>query len=514
MITMEMLGKIRRMHLRDKVSLHEIAKRTGLSRNTVRSWLREPGDVQEPLYSRAPVFSKLSGFAAELERSLAADAQRAKQNRRTARALFVQIKLSGYEGGYSRVTDFIRAWRSDAGKGVKAFVPLRFELGEAFQFDWSEEGLVVGGIYHRMQVSHMLLCASRAFWLVAYPSQGHEMLFDAHTRSFAALGGVARRGIYDNMKTAVDKVPRGKQGKGGKARIVNARFAVMCAHYLFDADFCNVASGWEKGVVEKNVQESRRRIWIDAQARKWHSFEELNAWLGERCRALWGEIRHPEYKTFSVAEMLEQERSELMPMPTAFDGYVERSAKVSSTCLVAVAKNRYSVPCELAGQRVSTRLYPSRVEVASDEAIVARHARVANHGHICYDWQHYIALIQRKPGALRNGAPFADMPAPLQRLRQGLMQRDGGDKIMAQVLNCVTSHGLPEVLVAVELVIESGVLSTEHVLNVLARLNAAELPPNVQTSLQLKEVPLANTGRYDSLRGGGDDNAVEGLSHA
>lgn len=143
MITMEMLGKIRRMHLRDKVSLHEIAKRTGLSRNTVRSWLREPGDVQEPLYSRAPVFSKLSGFAAELERSLAADAQRAKQNRRTARALFVQIKLSGYEGGYSRVTDFIRAWRSDAGKGVKAFVPLRFELGEAFQFDWSEEGLVV-----------------------------------------------------------------------------------------------------------------------------------------------------------------------------------------------------------------------------------------------------------------------------------------------------------------------------------------------------------------------------------
>jgi hypothetical protein len=179
-----------------------------------------------------------------------------------------------------------------------------------------------------------------------------------------------------------------------------------------------------------------------------------------------------------------------------------------------VAKNRYSVPCELAGQRVSTRLYPSRVEVASDEAIVARHARVANHGHICYDWQHYIALIQRKPGALRNGAPFADMPAPLQRLRQGLMQRDGGDKIMAQVLNCVTSHGLPEVLVAVELVIESGVLSTEHVLNVLARLNAAELPPNVQTSLQLKEVPLANTGRYDSLRGGGNDNAVEGLSHA
>jgi transposase len=141
---------------------------------------------------------------------------------------------------------------------VKSFVIFLFELGEAFQFDWSDEGMVVGGIYHRMQVSHMKLCASRAFWLVAYPSQGHEMLFDAHTRSFGA-GWRGRRGIYDNMKTAVDKV------KKGKGRIVNARFAVMCAHYLFDADFCNVASGWEKGVVEKNVQDSRRRIWIDAQ---------------------------------------------------------------------------------------------------------------------------------------------------------------------------------------------------------------------------------------------------------
>ncbi len=115
-----------------------------------------------------------------------------------------------------------------------------------------------GGLYRRLQVSHLKLCSSRAFWLVAYPSQGHEMLFDAHTRAFAALGRIPRRGIYDNMKTAVDWV------KKGKGRVVSVRFAVMCGHYLFDADFCNVASEWEKGVVEKNVQDSRRRIWIDA----------------------------------------------------------------------------------------------------------------------------------------------------------------------------------------------------------------------------------------------------------
>jgi hypothetical protein len=153
------------------------------------------------------------------------------------------------------------------------------------------------------------------------------------------------------MLTAVDKV------KKGKGRVVNARFTAMCAHYLFDTDFCNVASGWEKGVVEKNVQDSRRRIWLDAQKIQWGSFAELNAWLGERCRALWSELRHPEFKGFSVQEMLEQERLERMPMATPFDGYVEKPARVSSTCLASVARNRYSAPCELANHQVSTRLY-------------------------------------------------------------------------------------------------------------------------------------------------------------
>ena len=494
MITMEMLGKIRRLHLRDKMSLHAIAKLTGLSRNTLRKWLREPKKATVPTYRRVRTDGKLAAYQATLELALKADSHRKKQNRRTGKALFVQIKADGYSGGYSGVTDFIREWRSSEGKTPHAFVPLKFELGEAFQFDWSDESMVVGGIYYKMQVSHMKLCASRAFWLVAYPSQGHEMLFDAHTRSFAALGGVARRGIYDNMKTAVDKV------KKGKGRVVNARFAVMCAHYLFDPDFCNVASGWEKGVVEKNVQDSRRRIWLDAQKIQWSSFAELNAWLGDRCRDLWSELRHPEYKEFSVLEMLEQERVEMMPMPTPFDGYVEKSAQVSSTCLVSVARNRYSVPCELAGHKVSTRLYPNRVSIVAADAVVASHERLMHRDRIGYDWQHYIALVQRKPGALRNGAPFADMPAPLQRLRQGLLRHTGGDKIMAQVLAAVPTAGLEAVLVAVELVVESGVLSAEHVLNVLARLHATPEPESVETTLELKEAPLANVGRYDSLR--------------
>ncbi|MEB0060348.1 IS21 family transposase, partial [Variovorax sp. LG9.2] len=488
-----------RMHHREKKSVREIVRATSLSRNTVRKYLRMPV-AQPPKYRRRAAATKLSPFIETIKMALLADARRPRKERRTAKALLQQIAAAGYEGGYTQLTDFIRTWRASQG-GVaigKAFVPLTFELGEAFQFDWSDEALVIGGLYRKLQVSHMKLCASRAFFLVAYPSQGHEMLFDAHTRSFAALGGVACRGIYDNMKTAVDKVHK------GKGRTVNARFAVMCAHYLYDPDFCNVASGWEKGVVEKNVQDSRRRIWIDARERRFASFDELNAWLGERCRALWEEVRHPEHRQFSVAEMLEHEREQLMPMPAAFDGYVEEVARVSSTCLVSVARNRYSVPCELAGQMVSTHLYPTRVTVVAGDGVVAEHERLTDKSKTRYDWQHYVPLVQRKPGALRNGAPFADLPESLQRLRRALLRESGGDRLMARVLALVPTAGLEAVLVAVELALDgappSGRVSVEHVINVLARLNAAPRPDNVETPLQVLTPPIADTARYDRLR--------------
>jgi transposase len=367
---MDMIGKVRRMKLRDQLSLSEIAKRTGMSRNTIKKWLKAPSDVV-PKYERGKFEGKLSAYEPTLDQALTTDSHRPKQGRRSGRALFAQIRAQGYRGGYSAVTDYIRRWRVESvASPTNAFVPLSFELGEAFQFDWSDEAMVVGGVFYNVQVAHLKLCASRAFWLVAYPSQGHEMLFDAHTRSFQALGGVTRRGIYDNMRTAVDKVQRGKQ------RIVNARFSAMCSHYLFDPDFCNVASGWEKGVVEKNVQDSRRRIWIEASTRRFGSFVELNAWLGERCRSVWADTAHPIHRQFTVAEMWELEKGHLMSMPTPFDGYVERLARVSSTCLVVAARNRYSVPCEWAGQIVSTRVYPGRIDVASADAVVASHARL------------------------------------------------------------------------------------------------------------------------------------------
>jgi hypothetical protein len=165
---------------------------------------------------------------------------------------------------------------------------------------------------------------------------------------------------------------------------------------------------------------------------------------------------------------------------------------------------------------VITRLYPARVVVVAGNAVVARHERLSNAGETRYDWQHYIPLLQRKPGALRNGAPFADLPAPLQRLRRGLLRNPGGDRVMAQVLAIVLSAGLDAVLVAVELALETGPpgrVSVEHVVNVLGRLNAAPAPQTATTSLQVTLAPLANTARYDRLRADGVDHAAEEARH-
>ena len=490
---MNLLGKIRRLRLRDGLSISEICRRTGLARNTVKSWLKAE-EGAEPRYRRKELATVLRPYEERLTQWLEADARRAKRDRRTALALFGQLQQLGFTGSYTRVTEYVRHWREQGGKPAQAaFIPLKFEFGEAFQFDWSEESLVIGGFHRKLLVAHTKLCASRSFLLTAYPTQSHEMLFDAHTRAFRVFGGIPKRGIYDNMKTAVDKVGVGKR------RIVNTRFAAMASHYLFDPDFCNVASGWEKGVVEKHVQDSRRRIWQDAAHLRFGSFAELNVWLESRCQALWSELPYPEVEHLSVADALTMERDTLMPMVAAFDGYVETIVSVSSTCLVSIERNKYSVPCAFANQKLSVRLYPERVEAHDENGVVAVHERSFERGEVRYDWQHYIALVERKPGALRNGAPFDGMPEALLRLRASLIRRPGGDRLMADILACIPKHCLESVLVAAELILESGNTSAEHIKNILSRLKEAPPPQTVETALTIEEAPLADAGRYDRL---------------
>jgi hypothetical protein len=160
---------------------------------------------------------------------------RPKQGRRSGR-LFANPGW-GYRGGYSAVTDYIRRWRVEsASSRPKPSCRSVSRLGEAFQFDWSDEAMVVGGCSN-VQVAHLKLCASRAFWLVALQNRGHEM-FDAHTRSFQALGGVTRRGIYNNMH---------RRGQGAARQAASSTPASPpCAATCSIPTSASVASGWER----------------------------------------------------------------------------------------------------------------------------------------------------------------------------------------------------------------------------------------------------------------------------
>ncbi len=235
---MPMFGKIRRMCFRDKLSVCEIARRTGLSRNAIKKWLACDGG-REPKCLRGPVPAKLTPFEARLRQWLEAGSHRPKRDRRTASVLFGSLREPGFGGSYSTANRSTRRWLEAGPSLSKAFVPLAPGWGEAFRLGWSTETSPVGGVERRLRAAHTKLRASRAFLPAAYPAQGQETVFDAHTRAF---GGVPRRGVYGNMKTAADKVRK------GEGRIVNTRFSVMTAHYLLGPELCNVAAGREKGV--------------------------------------------------------------------------------------------------------------------------------------------------------------------------------------------------------------------------------------------------------------------------
>ncbi|MGS0639513.1 Mu transposase domain-containing protein, partial [Citrobacter sp. VF227] len=196
----------------------------------------------------------------------------------------------------------------------------------------------------------------------------------------------------------------------------------------FDTTFCNPASGWEKGQVEKNVQDARRRLWQPLPS--FADLDGLNAWLEMRCIAAWKEIPHGDLPG-TLADAWSAEVASLMPLGRPFDGFVEHTKRVSPTCLVHFERNRYSVPASLANRPVSVRIYPERIVVAAEGRILCEHLRVISRSHsvagrTIYDWRHYLAVIQRKPGALRNGAPFAEMPDAFRRLQGHLLKHPGG----------------------------------------------------------------------------------------
>jgi hypothetical protein len=322
------------------------------------------------------------------------------------------------------------------------------------------------------------------------------MVFDAHDRAFAFFKGACTRGIYDNMKTAVETIFAGKE------RAYNRRFLQMCGHYLVEPVACTPASGWEKGQVENQVGLVRERFFSPRLRVK--SYEELNAWLLDKCIAYARAHRHPEFRDQTVWEAFEAERPILVPYAGRFDGFHAVPASVSKTCLVRFDNNRYSVAASAVGRPVEIRAYADRIELRQEGRLVGEHRRSFGRDRTVYDPWHYVPVLARKPGALRNGAPFKDwvLPASLDRVRRKLAGADDGDRQMVDILTTVLSDGLGAVEAACAEALCQNVHSADVILNILARRREPAAPITIVTpeALRLRVEPVADCTRYDSLR--------------
>jgi Mu transposase, C-terminal domain len=229
-------------------------------------------------------------------------------------------------------------------------------------------------------------------------------MFDAHDRAFAFFKGACTRGIYDNMKTAVEAVFLGKERLYNRVRQCLSdhwrsigSLLQMCSHYLVQPVACTPASGWEKGQVENQVGLIRERFFTPRLRVK--SLDELNAWLLDKCVAYAKAHRHPEQSDQTVWQMFEAERSNLVPNVGRFDGFHSLPASVSKTCLVRFDNNKYSVVSTAVGRPVEVHAYAEKVVIRQDGAVVGEHGRGFGRGETIYDPWHYVPVLARKPGA-------------------------------------------------------------------------------------------------------------------
>ena len=389
MLVVETIARIRREYFVKGKPIKEIVRDVKVSRNTVRKVIRSQATAFT-YDRRVQPMPKLGPWTAELERMLEANETKSKRERLTLLRISEALEGLGYGGGYDAVRRYAKAWRwRRSASTAQTYVPLVFSPGEAYQFDWSHEYVVLAGVTTKVKVAHVRLCHSRMFFVRAYPRASQEMVFDAHDRAFRLFQGACRRGIYDNMKTAVQTVLIGKE------RAFNRRFVQMCGHYLVEPTACTPGAGWEKGQVENQVGIIRGRFFTPRL--RFKTYDELNAWLLDQCVAYARRHPHPVFKDRTVWQVFEDERPSLVGYRGPFDGFHAVPASVSKTCLVRFDSNKYSVAARAVGRPVEVHAYADRIVIRQDGEIVAEHARRFGRDQTVYDPWHYVPVLARKP---------------------------------------------------------------------------------------------------------------------
>ena len=491
---MDNWAEIRRRVLVDGLGKRAACREFDIHWDTLTKILAHP---EPPGYRRTKPRTKpkLDPFLPVIHQILEEDKKAPRKQRHTAKRIFERLRDEhGYTGGKSIVKQAVAAWR---GSHAEVFVPLAHRPGEA-QVDFGEAEITLDGQPTKVALFVLTLPYSDATFCCAFPRECTEAFLEGHVRAFAFLGGVPRRISYDNLKIAVAKI------LGGRGREVTSEFLRLKSHHLFESHFCRVRRPNEKGHVETLVGYARRNFLVPIPVVH-GGLEPLNADLEARCHAdlqrkLWG-------KSTPKADRLGEERAALLALPSeAFVAARVEQRHVDSLSLVRFDTNDYSVPTAYAHHRITVVGTVDTVRVIVGDRVVASHRRRWDREQVTYDPVHYLALLERKPGALDFAAPLEgwELPVCFGILRRRLEAEFGGagTRQYIKVLRLLERASLRELTRAVEQALGLGTADADAVRLILE--HRRERPVGLfcldgRPHLKLVHVPTPDLRGYASL---------------
>lgn len=483
-IDVELYEQIRELYVHEKLSQRQIATKLGVSRTTVRKYCKGdcvPGH-RKGISGRYEyvITAEIRSFIEEcLEEDRRTNISKQKHTAERIHARLVTEK--NFTGGKSTVRKVVAELRQ---KIPKVFIPLSYELAEAAQIDWGEATVILDGERIKVQLFCMRLCYSAAIFVKAYYRQNEESFLDGNVSGFEYFGGIPKFILFDNAKVAV------KEGFGAHAK-PQQRYHDLSAHYAFKPEFCNIASGHEKGLVEGLVGWIRRNHLVPAP--KVHTIEELNELLFNACQKyLLHQIRG---KKHAVGEMFLQEKSYLTPLPSyPFDTSRIKTVKVDQFATIRFDYNHYSVPIIHAGKTVSVKGYGNHVDIYFQHSLIASHWRAYTRNETYYELEHYMPLIEQRPRSVYHAKPVKSSVTDELFL---IGERLDGPREMVKLLRLCLEQGESNVIRAANN-IGNQELTVEKI---KARMNSTSKrhkPVHIDT-IEVRKVQL---NQYDTLLNG------------
>jgi len=462
MLTVNHFEIIRRKVLLDGLSQRDTARELGHSRKTVAKAMTHHSPPPYRL-DKARVCPVMDRFRTWIEQWMESDKTAPPKQRHTAQRMYERLRDEhSFTGDEGTVRRFVAKLKDQQPK--EAFMPLAFEAGEEAQVDWGEGKVIENGTQRTVQLFCMRLSYSKASFVHPYERATMEAFLDGHARAFEFFGGVPRRLAYDNLKSAVTHVGRGRD------RQLNERFMQLRSFYLFQTRFCNIESGNEKGDVENLVKRSQR-TYLTPVPHVISIAGDLAAKLLEDCRRDLQKV--DDRQTESRAQLLEKERAAFVPLPSAaFPACREESTHVSKQLLVRFDCNDYSVPTEQAHRPCVVRGFVDRVEIEVNHEQVAVHLRSYGQGEFVLEPLHYLKLLETKPGSFDNARPFKkqEWGEELSSMRKELEYRQPGGAGVRQfieILQLARSHPMEALRGAVGVCVNRRAYSAAAVINVL-----------------------------------------------